>query len=256
MTVAYIGPVALGNGPVKVIVPVMGRTDDDVHDHARQLVGRDVDVVEWRIDTFRGATNPEAVLQAGNALVDATDGLPLLCTFRSAAEGGASPVTPDEYVAVYEAVIAAGIADAVDVEVRFDPRAGDAVRDLARDARIPVIGSWHDFQSTPPLEDFLRIIMRMRERGFDVGKVAATPTDAADVFALLHATAVASAEEGHLPVLAMAMGALGTISRLAAPVSGSCATFATVGEQSAPGQIPLEDVRTVLSLLERAQNQN
>lgn len=250
MTTAHIGPVTLGDGGAKVIIPVTGRTEQEVREQGATLANRELDIVEWRIDMFGEATDPTAVLRAGTSLVDSSGGLPLLCTFRTPAEGGSAPVTPDEYVAVYDAIIGAGIADAVDVELRYDRAAGDGVQELAHAAGIPVIGSWHNFDSTPPCEDIVALLDEMAARGFDVAKVAAMPHAAADVFSLLLATSEVTGRDTHIPVLTMAMGGLGVISRLAAPVSGSCATFAMVGAASAPGQVPVDDIRPVLALLE------
>ena len=56
------------------------------------------------------------------------------------------------------------------------------------------------------------------------------------------------------PVAAMSMGALGAVSRVA-PVFGSALTFAVVPDEqgqaraSAPGQLPIQDVRRCLELL-------
>ena len=45
------------------------------------------------------------------------------------------------------------------------------------------------------------------------------------------------------------MGQMGTISRLAGGVFGSDMTFASVLEESAPGQIPAKNIRRVLGIL-------
>ena len=47
----------------------------------------------------------------------------------------------------------------------------------------------------------------------------------------------------------MSMGELGQISRLVGGAFGSMLTFATVGESSAPGQMPIEAVRAALTQL-------
>jgi 3-dehydroquinate dehydratase-1 len=50
-----------------------------------------------------------------------------------------------------------------------------------------------------------------------------------------------------IPVISMAMGSLGVVSRIFGGVFGSSLTFATSGRESAPGQIPLQDLRAILS---------
>ena len=52
-----------------------------------------------------------------------------------------------------------------------------------------------------------------------------------------------------IPVVTMSMGRLGVLSRLAGTLTGSAMTFASVGEASAPGQIPIEQMRVFCQLL-------
>ena len=51
------------------------------------------------------------------------------------------------------------------------------------------------------------------------------------------------------PVISMAMGSLGSISRIAGENFGSAVTFATVGAASAPGQFPIQELRTMMEVL-------
>lgn len=52
-----------------------------------------------------------------------------------------------------------------------------------------------------------------------------------------------------VPILTMSMGQLGVVSRVTGDSFGSCATFGAVGQTSAPGQIPVNDLHTVLHIL-------
>ena len=47
----------------------------------------------------------------------------------------------------------------------------------------------------------------------------------------------------------ISMGKVGKISRLTADLTGSSWSYASVGEESAPGQIPLENMRRIRELL-------
>ena len=72
-----------------------------------------------------------------------------------------------------------------------------------------------------------------------------------DVVTLLDATE-RRFRDARRPLVTVAMGALGAPSRLVGGVFGSAATFATAGAASAPGQLPVDDVRSVLDVLARA----
>lgn len=247
---AQLGDVVLGEGRVKVIVPITGRTTDELLEQASALATHDLDVVEWRVDFFAGAPDADAVVATGRRIVAGLGGRPVLFTFRSAAEGGAREVSPDAWSALLEAVIAAGIVDAVDVELHYDRAAADRVRAAAHAAGVTVVGSWHDFDATPPAEEIVARLRAMQERGFDVAKVAVMPSDAGDVLALMQATWTMASQHPQTPVLTLAMAGRGVLTRMAAQVVGSCATFAMVGRPSAPGQVPVEQLQPILTLLD------
>ena len=74
------------------------------------------------------------------------------------------------------------------------------------------------------------------------------PKSSGDVLALLRATEMMKALT-EKPVITMSMGRLGMISRMSGEIFGSVMTFGTVGNSSAPGQIPLEELRMALKVL-------
>ena len=51
------------------------------------------------------------------------------------------------------------------------------------------------------------------------------------------------------PVVTMSMGALGAVTRLSGETFGSCITYASVGQPSAPGQFPIEEIRMIQTIL-------
>jgi len=111
--------------------------------------------------------------------------------------------------------------------------------------------SFHDFQRTPPVQQLQERFAQAHRLGADVAKVAVMPQSMEDVHRLLAATLQASATLP-IPVISMAMGGLGAVSRLCGGVFGSALTFAVGSAASAPGQMPIEDVRTALAVLQRA----
>ena len=85
-----------------------------------------------------------------------------------------------------------------------------------------------------------------RGRSAQAGRHATRRTD---VLELLAATAEMADHHPETPVITMSMGALGTVSRLCGEAFGSAMTFANPGTASAPGQVPLDVVDTVLDSL-------
>lgn len=250
MSPVQLRGVTLGEGRTKVIVPVTGATVDELVSQTTTLAGVELDIIEWRADFLDVAPSPCAVLEAAARVRTAARDRPVLFTFRTHHENGNKPITPDEYHDLNIAVIESGLVDAVDVEHHFERTIGDAIIAAARNAGVPVVGSLHDFTTTPPAEDLVRRLVEMQERGCAVAKAAVMPRNTGDVLQLMEATWTMTSRHPSTPVLTMSMGGLGLITRLSPRVTGSCATFAMVGRPSAPGQIPVEELQPILKLID------
>ena len=242
--------VVLGEGRAKVIVPITGRTAKELQAQASDLGSYDLDVVEWRVDFFDDVLDTDAVLAVAEQIVVALGGRPLVFTFRTVGEGGAKPIEPEAYVALNTALIESGLIDAIDVQHGFDRAGCDTVIASAKAHGVAVVGSFHDFCATPPADVIVSHLVAMQERGCDIAKAAFMPVNPGDVLALLNATWTMTNEHPSTPVLTMSMAGMGLITRMAAQVVGSCATFATVGLPSAPGQVPVEQLQPILDLLD------
>lgn len=239
--------VVLGTGRPKIIVPLTARTRAELTAQGRDAVAAAPDLIEWRVDhLLAGGADPAAVVDAGRELVAVLDGLPLLVTLRTAAEGGEHALTDQEYFACYQELLAASVGDLVDVEIMRDVAAETIA--AAHAASIPVVASNHDFDATPPRQELVRRLLLMAERGADVVKIAVMPQGPGDVLALLEATWEVRQEVAQ-PVITMSMAAAGVLSRVGGGVFGSAATFATVGAASAPGQVDVTTLRTVLNVV-------
>ena len=79
--------------------------------------------------------------------------------------------------------------------------------------------------------------------------VQTTEKSAADVAVLLDATQTMFHRYARQPLITMAMGKLGAVSRLAGETFGSAITFGSAGKPSAPGQIDSNDLHFILDIL-------
>lgn len=237
-----------------VIVPLTAGGPAELAARIGELHGRPVDAVEWRIDLFTPIAQDTDDAAATTAewletIAPSLPPVPLLVTFRTPAEGGAAPISEQAYLEVVTAAAESGVADAVDVEYRHP--AAPAALSAAHRAGVSVVASHHDFQGTPPAAEIVAHLRRMESMGADVAKIAVTPRRAADVITLLAATEERF-RDAERPIVTMSMGALGAVTRLGGAAFGSAATFATLGEASAPGQLPLRHVRAALDALAAA----
>ena len=275
-----------GDGGVPAVaVSLTGPTAAHARAQARHAIDAGADVLELRVDLLEEvdalvafteapseaatdsmvvATAAAQVLECLRRMTDVIDATPLLLTCRTAAEGGRARLDDSGYSALLRSVLdeLAGWEpgrrpSAVDVEVQRGCLL--QVSEQAHGLGIDVVASFHDFKATP-VDDVLEdVLSRMASEGADLAKIAVWPTGADDVARLLGVCARAAAAPGEgtglgLPVAAMSMEALGAVSRVA-PVFGSALTFAVVPDEqgetqaSAPGQLPIQDVRRCLELL-------
>lgn len=242
-------PLAEGRLPA-LCIPLVARTAEALRLEAAAAGRLAPDLVEWRVDFFEGLARTGEVVALA-AEIRRAAGAPLLFTRRSEREGGQKiALTEPQVVELYRAVCAAGAADIVDMEMEAERAHLDAVREAARAQGIALLLSFHDFGATPPAAQLLARYRQAQALGGDIGKLAVMPRSSADVLALLQATLQASSELS-IPVAGMSMGALGAVSRLAGGEFGSALTFAVGQAASAPGQLPIEELRRALALLSR-----
>ena len=89
-------------------------------------------------------------------------------------------------------------------------------------------------------------LREMKELGADIGKIAVMPQSERDVLHLMEAMVTMKEQYPDYPIITMSMGKTGVISRISGQVFGSCMTFGAVGKVSAPGQLPMEDLKLIL----------
>ena len=89
----------------------------------------------------------------------------------------------------------------------------------------------------------------MQRSGADIVKLAVMPRRQADVAELLLATAQFKEQFPDTPLITMSMGSMGVVSRVCGESFGSCVTFGAGEKASAPGQLPVEELDTMLRIL-------
>ena len=251
--------VELGAGRPEIIVPLTGADLEAVR--AQIAVARPVParILEWRVDLFAPQATTgehrEAVLAALPAVRRALgEERALLLTLRTSAEGGRREIGDEELADLLTGALdlldgdGAPLVDLVDVETARHGAQVARVVAAAHARGALVVGSFHDFAGTPGREEIVARLRGQRELGADLPKVAVTPRGAQDVLTLLGASLDVAAD-GAGPHLAISMGSLGAVSRVAAETFGSAATFATAGEASAPGQLDARQVARMIALL-------
>jgi 3-dehydroquinate dehydratase-1 len=243
----------LGGEPPLICTPLVGRSPERILAEAASVVAKKPDAIEWRVDFFDGIGETAAVLEVARALRAATGELPIIFTRRSIKEGG-EPIAigDEEVVRLYDAIGASRLVDFIDFEMGNDPEHVRRVRASTRAHETRLILSYHNFGYTPGREFLVQRFFEAERLGADVAKVAVMPRDRNDVLTLLAATAEADAKGG-IPLISMAMGPLGSVTRMIGGVFGSSLSFAVGEAASAPGQIPIADLVAVYDIIRRAR---
>lgn len=247
--VVEVRGVRIGEGIPKIIVPIVGKTKDEILKAAASLKEVQLDLVEWRVDWFDGVSDFAQVEDTAKALREALGDIPILFTFRTSKEGGEKAIDAADYAELNKKIAATGLVDLVDVEVFTGD---EIVRDIIEGSHkygVKVVASNHDFDKTPEKEDIVGRLRKMQDLGADIPKIAVMPRSKRDVLVLLSATEEMATDYADRPIITMSMAGTGLISRLSGEVFGSAATFGAVGKASAPGQMNARDLETILTLL-------
>lgn len=234
-------------GKPKICIPLTSCNLESLKEELNLLRNHNYDVVEWRIDFFE-----EDILYGLRTVYNACSDKPILVTCRTVDEGGNANITIDEYVALYKKIIDSHFCDFIDVQVMLPAHKIKQLIQYAQKCGIYVIGSYHNFNSTPSYDSLMEKMQYMQQLDVDICKFAMMPTNSEDVLTVLQFTNNAS-HAFETPLITMSMSKLGMISRMCGEVFGSCMTFAASKNTSAPGQISVDQMQQILDILHDSQ---
>lgn len=243
--------ITLGKGIPRICVPLTSSSLPELCREAAAAKAAAPDLAEWRADFYEGLLDEEALTKTLEELSHILDPVPLLFTIRTKAEGGNAAVSQEEYAACNLLAARSGRADLIDVEFfQLSPENAALISALrAEGARV--IASSHDFQKTESEEVLVERFREMDRSEADILKMAVMPEDFRDVAAIMLATSEMKEHYTEKPLISMSMGALGAVTRIAGEAFGSAVTFATVGVASAPGQLPVGELKGMLAALHK-----
>ncbi len=237
-----------GKGKPLICIPVMKNTKEEIVNEIKMLKTHSIDMIEWRVDSFKDAKNLNAIRGVLQELEPLVKDVILVYTFRSKAQGGLMQLDANKIYDIHQIAAETKVADFVDVEF-FEAKHPEYEIAQLQEMGIYVIASHHDFQETPESKVVQMLLEKMNHSGADVVKLAVMPQTTSDVLRLLEETNHFHQMHPKKPLITMSMGAMGCISRVAGEVFGSCVTFGTMGQSSAPGQLPADKLEIILESL-------
>lgn len=238
-----------GAGRPKICVPLTGKTAEDIAQQAKAAEASPADVVEWRVDLFDQVTDLAQVLNLLSHLKTILRDKLLLFTFRTEKEGGKpQEFTLKQYRELYEAAAASGALDLVDIELEVAEYLGRKFIQLFKEQQIAIILSHHNFEKTPADGELVLKLSIMKQFHADLGKIAVMPNSLKDVLRLMNISSKLR-ELVDLPLVLISMGDMGKPSRISGELIQSVMTFGSLAEASAPGQIPVDQLVTILDAM-------
>ena len=241
----------IGGSDTLICLPLVAKDRDDLLGQARKLMPLDPDLLEWRVDALDTVGDVEEVLIILTHLRKIVKNIPLIFTCRIDLEGGMGLISQENRLDVITQAMATGLVDIVDVELCNDVAFIESIRYGAEQNGVKLILSSHDFEKTPDESVILERLGRAQNLGADIAKLAAMPNNYQDVLLLLNATLRARTDFLKIPMITISMGTKGLVSRLAGGLFGSDVTFAMGESESAPGQIPIQELRQAMGVLYR-----
>ena len=244
--------VKIGEGIPKIAVPIVGTNNAELIEEVKGLKGIKLDIVEWRVDFYENVEDIEKVKEILAEIRAVLTHTPILFTFRTKKEGGEREVSVEYYVKLNCEIAKTKQVDLVDVELFTGDDYVQEVVETAHANGVKVVISNHDFFKTPEKEEIVSRLTKMTELNADLPKIAVMPQSEEDVLTLLCATNEMKQKYANQPIITMSMAGMGVISRIAGEFFGSVLTFGAAKKASAPGQIGVEDLNTVLEILHKS----
>ncbi len=245
MKICQVRQLTIGEGKPKICVPVVETTTEKIIQQIQEL--QNCDLIELRIDFYENIHDLKQVHELLLQVRQQTN-LPLLLTYRSLKEGGHIQLSDQEYLSLVQTACQSGCIDIVDIELESGNMLVYQLVEIAHQNHVKVLMSYHDFEKTPTVMEMKERLEKMEIMGADICKIAVMPFSYKDVIQVLNTTMEMS-QRLTRPLVTMSMGKIGKITRIVGELVGSSITFASVGQSSAPGQLTLEDMQTLLEVI-------
>jgi 3-dehydroquinate dehydratase type I len=228
-----------------ICIPITART----HAGAMRAIGHSTavaDVIELRMDLIHNG-RLVALIDHARACNEAVK---VMVTHRPEV-GGDSSQERSRIDCLKEAVFLG--ADYVDIELQADRAMRteliEAIACLQH--RTALIVSHHDFQRTPSLRTLKALFQGCVKAGADIVKIVTWARTSQDNLRMLGL--IVDAERECIDLINFCMGPEGRISRIAAPMLGSCLSYVSLrrGGESASGQLTITEMNKIMDILRR-----
>lgn len=218
----------------KICVPIVAGNNREALKKIVRAAVR-ADVLELRLDLMASFSIPELVRASSS---------PVIVTYRSEREGGRGTAGVETRIRYLQEAVEAGAAF---VDLEFCLPHSRRKKILENRGRSKIILSAHFVGGTPSFPVLKEKLNKMASHGAEVVKIVTLAKIPADNLRTL--SLIPEARKMGVELITFCMGSLGKLSRIATVLLGGYMTFAALetGEASAPGQIPVRELKQVLA---------
>ncbi|QBP18314.1 type I 3-dehydroquinate dehydratase [Acetilactobacillus jinshanensis] len=247
-----VNNLTLSSSAPKIAVSIVAKDLKSLTQQLQQISVVKPDLVEWRIDSLTQMPDQDTVQTWLKKIHEQITPMPLIATFRTPGDGGNMRASEDQYFKLLRILSVNPLINILDVELHHDQKRVSSIVKRAHQHGIKIIMSNHDFKKVPANLAILDRMHRMQKLYADIAKVAVMPQSKTDVMRFMQ-TSLKADQCLDIPIVTMAMGDLGKLTRIAGSLTGSVITFGSMNTHigSAPGQISVPTLRKVLKLFSK-----
>lgn len=245
MKICQVKDLEIGTGIVRTCVPITATDSKQIIKELTDLQNIECDLIELRLDYL---ADLEEIPDLFVAIENNNYSKPIILTLRSTQQGGKFEFKEEIVKNIYELGVKKGLFAIYDLELIWGKQFLSTLIAMIQSRGQKVLISDHNFTGIYDQEAVYSRLTAMDDLGGDILKVAMMPKERKDIGGFIDAV-VNVQENFDKPLVLIAMGQLGMFSRVMAQQLNSAISFGTVRNQSAPGQLALEDLNTILRIL-------
>lgn len=217
----------------KLCAAIVSEDPEEMIKSAKSALEEGADLVEFRLDYLRKPMDPERLREFSDKCI---------ITIRQKDQGGVFEGTETDRLELLKKFSKINPLY-LDIELNAARKNPEIVKELVKNCKNVII-SWHNFESTPPLEDLVEMYKEAVGMG-GIAKLITTAKLVQDNFTVMTLYREVNAK-GDL--VSFAMGETGTLTRVLCLYEGSPFSFVSFGgKPSAPSQIPLQIMRRLIA---------
>ncbi|MFO8020382.1 MAG: type I 3-dehydroquinate dehydratase [Promethearchaeia archaeon] len=239
-----------------IAIPLFTSNREQIAPLIEEACNKEPDFLEIRFDYMDDISEiSENFLQF---LMSENQDIPYIFTFRHPSEGGQSEVSTKKQVEIVHTLINSK-PQFIDIELNKEYKYLSELIAPAIDLGVNLIFSYHNFHKTPNLDELEKLIKQFEKKLIteieqDYGNwkhiYKVIPTAQRFTDNLISLELCKSLSQHGMMVVSFCMGEKGIFSRVLSLKAGSFFTYASSGEKTAPGQVNIDVVRKILSLIE------